>query len=129
GIDLYNASDARPDENTLEWPNAQSTHDRAAIPTGWQVRPEPTPIPALAGYRVQRFTMDAQIDPSRISNIDRRPIEFTFTNGFTNEKTRARMILPVAGADRHPPGLSIDGSLEDWGPDDCIQNGPLVQMF
>jgi len=31
--------------------------------------------------------------------------------------------------DRLPPGLNLDGSLEDWSSDDAIQDGPLVQML
>src|SRR5438046_174177 len=36
---------------------------------------------------------------------------------------------PTALCDRHPPGRSVDGSLEDWSADDAIQSGPLVQYF
>jgi hypothetical protein len=120
GIDVYNASDANPDQNTLEWVN---------MPQGWIVRPQPIMISALATYRVQRFALDAQVDPSKIVNTDRRPIELLFTEPSYKLSTTAKMFIPIAASDRHPPGLILDGSLEDWTGDDAIQDGPLVQLF
>jgi Domain of unknown function (DUF4091) len=120
GIDVYNASDATPDQNTLEWTGA---------PAGWIHRPEPTMIPALPTYRVTGFTLDAQIDPSKIDNADRRPIELLFTEPSYRISTTEKMFIPVAASDRHGPGLVLDGSLEDWTGDDALQDGPLVQLF
>ncbi|HEX3358565.1 MAG TPA: hypothetical protein VHS31_16440 [Tepidisphaeraceae bacterium] len=120
GIDVYNASDARPDQNTLEW---------TAIPAGWIVAPQPITIPALATYQVQRFTLDAQIDPSKVNNTDRKPIELLFTEPNYKLTTTSKIFIPVGASDRHPPGLVIDGSLEDWTGDDAICDGPMVQMF
>lgn len=120
GIDIYNASDSRPADNPLQW---------TEIPSGWIVRPQPIAIPALATYRVQRFTLDAQVELNKVVNAENTPVKLTFTNGFNNQPTSVKMVIPVAASDRHPPGLLIDGSLEDWTPDDQIQNGPLVEMF
>jgi hypothetical protein len=39
------------------------------------------------------------------------------------------MVLPVGFSDRREGRLSIDGSLEDWMPEDAVQNGPLVRML
>ena len=120
GIDIYNASDATPDNNTLEWMTA---------PGGWVFRPQPTLIPALPTYRVDRFTLEAQIDPTKILNTDRRPIEMLFTEPSYKLSTTEKMFIPIAVSDRHPPGLVLDGSLEDWTGDDALQDGPLVQMI
>jgi hypothetical protein len=122
GIDIYNASDSTPDENLLEW---------TAVPeaTGWQVHPQPMQIPALATYHVQRFDIDAKVDPTKLQKIDRRPIEVTFTNGFTKKTSQLRMILPVAISDRREGLLNLDGLLNDWSADDAICDGPLVKMF
>jgi hypothetical protein len=122
GIDIYNASDSTPDQNLLQW---------TAIPesTGWQVHPQPLPIPALATYHVARFDIDAKVDPTKLRKIDRRPIEVTFTNGFTKKTSQLRMILPVAISDRREGLLNLDGLLNDWSPDDAICDGPMVKMF
>jgi hypothetical protein len=122
GIDLYNASDMPPDNNSLTW---------TQLPEGWQVRPQPLMIPALAPYHVERVNVEAQIDPSRIppGSSARQPVQLTFINGYTKSPTNVRMILPVANSERHPPGLKVDGSLEDWSAEDCIQDGPLLQLL
>jgi hypothetical protein len=122
GIDIYNASDATPPESKLQYRDD-------AMSSGWIVRPQPTNIPSLPQYRVQRFTLDAQIDPSKIDNADRRPIDLVFTEPDYNVPTTARLFVPIAASDRHPPGLVIDGSLEDWTADDAIIDGPLIQLF
>jgi len=75
------------------------------------------------------LNLDAQIDPQRISNADHPPLVLTFINGYDKRATSLKMMLPIALCDRHPPGLKLDGSLEDWSADDAIQNGPLVQYF
>ncbi len=121
GIDIYNASDARPAENTLEW--------TAPFPSGWQVQPQPMKIDALATYQVRRAMMTAQVDPARVRNLDRTPIQITFTDGFSRNTSTVKMSLPVAVSERREGRLNIDGSLEDWSPDDLIQNGPLLRMF
>src|SRR4051812_7700173 len=59
GIDLYNASDAQPDQNLLQW---------TAMPRGWEVTPQPTPIPALSTYRVQRYAMDARYNLTAVDS-------------------------------------------------------------
>lgn len=120
GIDIYNAADVRPGGNTLEFTRA---------PQGWHYRPQPKPIDELGTYRVQRFDIDASIEPAEVRNSDRTPVEVTFTNGFTRKKTPIQMVLPVAFSDRREGRLNIDGSLEDWMPEDAVQNGPLVRML
>jgi hypothetical protein len=122
GIDIYNASDSTPDENLLAG---------TAVPeaTGWQVHPQPLAIPALATYHVRRYSIDAKVDPTKLKKIDRRPVEITFTNGFTKKTSQLRMILPVAVSDRREGLLNLDGALNDWSPDDAICDGPMVKMF
>jgi hypothetical protein len=120
GVDLYNASDAPPAQNQLRW---------TSVPSAWQDRHKPSAVPTLATYRVQRFVLDTQIDPARINNTERVPVELTFINGYDKHATSTKMMLPMAISDRHPPGLKLDGSLADWSADDAIQDGPLVQLF
>jgi hypothetical protein len=122
GVDIYNASDSRPAENTLEF---------TAVPSGagWQVDPHKVPIRELATYQVLRAGIEARLDPSRLRRADSRPMELTFTQGWTKEATPVRMVLPVAPSDRREGMLEINGSLEDWTADDAIQNGPMTRMF
>ena len=121
GIDIYNASDVTPDENLLQW--------TAPAPSGWRVAPQPKTIETLHTYRVKRFVMDAAIDPANVRNAERTPAQVTFTNGYTQRTSTLKMSLPVANTDRREGRLSIDGSLEDWSPDDLIQNGPMTKLL
>jgi hypothetical protein len=123
GIDIYNASDARPDQNTLRW-------TRVPAQSGWQVRPQPLSIPSLATYRVQRFEIEARVDPLRLRRQERTPVQITFTNGYNQNTSELVMMLPVAPTERREMMLDInDGSLTDWAPEDAIQNGPMIRMF
>ncbi|WP_428938573.1 hypothetical protein [Fontivita pretiosa] len=122
GIDVYNASDSTPDENSLAWTNLPPN-------CGWQVRPQPRPIEALATYQVRRFAIEGLLDPTRLSKITPQPIEVTFTHGFTKKTSQVRMMLPVSITDRREGMLELNGALDDWSPEDAIQNGPLVRMF
>jgi len=120
GIDIYNASDAsHPVDNLLQWTPAPP----------WQVRPQPHTIPSLATYRVQRFVLDAQIDPAQIRNAQHKPVAIAFTNGYSQRQTALRLMIPMSISDRRPPGQVLNGSLEDWSADDAIQNGPLVRYL
>ena len=120
GIDIYNASDMKPEQNLLQW---------TAMPRGWEVRPKPTGIPALATYRVQRYMMDARYNLNAIDAKDKHPVQLTFTNGFNRQDTIMKTVLPVRPSDRHVPGLQLDGRLDDWSEADAIQAGPMIRMF
>jgi hypothetical protein len=122
GIDIYNASDNRPDQNLLSW---------SFMPpqTGWQYRPQPVQIPALATYHVGRYSVGAELDPTKLRRVEHRPVQVTFTNGYNNKQTPLTLVLPVGNTDRREAGLQIDGSLNDWSADDAIQDGPMVKMF
>ncbi|HRK31654.1 MAG TPA: hypothetical protein PLD59_11295, partial [Tepidisphaeraceae bacterium] len=121
GIDIYNASDSRPDQNTLQW--------TAAYP-GSEFSPKPISIPALATYNVRRFTVEARIDPTAAPAKSQTPVELTFINGFTNESTPIKLQLPVAVSDRRQRPININGDLDDWtGEDALTEDRPLVQMF
>jgi hypothetical protein len=122
GLDIYNASDTRPEQNRLRW----SVVPR---PSGWVVRPQPLTIPALSTYRVERFPVEASFDLNNIDADNTRPFEMTFINGDNNHESKFHFVLPVAASDRHAPGLKIDGKLDDWEPAERIQDGPLVRMF
>jgi hypothetical protein len=120
GIDIYNASDRTPDENSLQWSDG---------PAGWHWRPQPISVPQLATYRVRRFTMNAHVETSELNNTDRKPNVLTFVDGFTRQQSVVQMMLPVAISERREGRLTIDGNLDDWSAEDAIQNGPLVTMF
>jgi hypothetical protein len=120
GVDIYNAADRTPDQNLLEF---------GAVPSGWHHRPQPVAIPQLGTYHVARFTLDATIEPTEVRNSQRRPVQITFTDGFTRKQSSAAVYVPVANSDRREGRLSINGSLEDWTPDDAIHDGPLVRML
>lgn len=120
GIDLYNASDDRPMQNTLEY---------TQLPEGWQVHPQPVTIPTLHTYQVRREEMTGRFNLDAIRPGSPKPVEVTFTHGYKQTRTPLKLIVPVGVSDRREGGLRIDGSLDDWTPEDAIQNGPLVQMF
>lgn len=121
GVDIYNASDNRPDRNLLRW---------SAVTPGWEVQPQPTEIPALWTYKVRRETMDGYFDLSRITPAARKPVEITFTNGFTNQDTVLRLMLPVATCERlEGRRIVTDGRFDEWDDADLIHNGPLVRML
>ena len=119
GIDVYNPSDSRPENNELAW---------SGIPEGWNVRPEPQVIPSLTTYQVQPFDMTATVDPSAVARVP-RPAEVSFINGFRKEATPVALALPLARtARREGSQLSIDGKLGDWSDDDAVQAGPMALM-
>lgn len=122
GLDIYNASDNRPDRNALRW--AQVPPD-----SGWEVRPQPLEIPRLQTYHVQPATMSADFDLNRIGALPQKPVEIGFINGFTKAQTRLKLVLPVAISDRREGPMALDGNLSDWTDSDAIQNGPLVLMM
>ena len=120
GVDVYNASDDRPDRNLLRWSGA---------PQGWEVQPQPVEIPAMATYMVRRETLDASFDLARPAPPARRPVEMTFTNGFTNRDSVLRLVLPVAASERlEGRRVATDGRFDEWDDADLIHSGPLVQM-
>lgn len=120
GIDIYNASETRPDNNILQW---------TALPPSWKVQPQPTAIPALATYQVRRFDLDGRLDLDQLKPGQPLPVELTFTNGYTGDKTPVKMVLPVAASDRREGELKLDGSLGDWYEADALQSGPLVRLL
>ena len=78
--------------------------------------------------------MDARFDPSDLAPGSapgaRRPIEMTFTNGFTNRDSVLRMMLPVAASERlEGRRVAVDGRFDDWDDADLAHSGPLVQML
>lgn len=120
GIDIYNASDSTPDQNQLQWTSAGPA---------WEIQPQPMAVPALATYHVRRFMTDARVNLDEVTPETRRPLELTFTDGFTRQERKVKMILPVAISERREGRLAIDGSLNDWDSADAVQDGPLVKMY
>jgi hypothetical protein len=126
GLDIYNASDARSDQNQIAWGDG----DTARAPAGWQVVPQPLPVPPLQPFGVDRFTMSAKFDVHQLDKKDAGPSEITFVDGFSKRKSAMQFLLPVRASDRRQrPGLRIDGKLADWDPADAIQTAPLVRML
>jgi hypothetical protein len=126
GVDVYNASDANADQNLIQWGNAQS----ATAPAGWRVTPQPASVPPLRPYHVDRFTMNAEFDLTKIDAKDRRPAEITFIDGFSKRTSSLQFVLPVRASDRQRPGLKIDGKLDDWNIADAIHaDAPMVRML
>jgi len=121
GIDIYNASDNRFDRNLLRW---------TAPPSGWEVQPQPSEIPAMAPYVVRRETLDAGVHLAQVAQARRKPVEVTFTNGFTNQDSVLRLMLPVAACERLEGRRVVpDGRFDEWDDADLIHDGPLVQML
>ncbi|MCS7034730.1 MAG: hypothetical protein NZ561_12175, partial [Phycisphaerae bacterium] len=121
GIDIYNASDSRPDQNSLQW---------TAVYEGVQASPRPISIPSLATYQVRRFTMEARIDPAAAPIRTQEPLQVVFTNGFTREQTVLKVQVPVAVCDRRERPIHINGDLDDWDSLDALYEGrPLIRMF
>jgi hypothetical protein len=122
GVDLYNASDDRPVSNSLEF---------SALPPGWMVQPQAVPIPMLLTFHVRREELPARfnVEAARAGREATRPMTLVFTDGHKQTRTPLQVVLPVAASDRREGGLRIDGSIEDWTPEDCIQDGPMVEML
>ncbi len=121
GMDIYNASDETPTGNTLQF---------TAVGKGWEVRPQPLPIAALAMYHVRRFNLNARYNLDAIASpAVNEPIEITFRHGFTQRSQPIRFMLPIAASDRREGVLDINGSLEDWSGADAIHHGALVRML
>lgn len=122
GVDIYNASDVTGVNDLLAW---------TGVPAGWEMLPQPTQVPALETYKVQRAMMEAKFNPAQVTPGARKPMELTFTNGFkADRQTELQVVMPVANSDRREGGrISIDGRLDDWEDPDVIQDGPLVRML
>lgn len=120
GIDIYNASDTNLNENELGF---------AKSPPGWIYLPQPTAIPKLNVYQVQRQQMNARIDPIRVRSNEHFPVEIRFRSGFSGQLTPFEFIAPVSRSLRRVAPLRINGSLDDWLAEDAIQNGPMVKML
>ncbi len=121
GLDVYNASGDTPNENRLQW---------TGLPAGWQIRPQPIPVPTLHTYHVRRDYLNARFDLSKITPATRQPLELTFTNGFNGHSTSVKLMLPIAASERREDSrLNIDGVLADWDNLDAIQDGLLVRML
>ncbi|MDB5295186.1 MAG: hypothetical protein JWO31_1169, partial [Phycisphaerales bacterium] len=122
GLDVYNAADVNQERNHLRW---------ASMPAGWEVRPQPTPVPALETYRVLRAGLTAAFDPAKITPAAQQPadLELAVESKEVKFVSKLRLALPVASSDRREGRFALDGKLEDWTPADRIQDGPLVRML
>jgi len=120
GVDIYNASDNRPEGSLLQWSSAGS---------GWEFSPRPVVLSSLPTYGVQRFWLQAGVNLDRIGPGSRLPLDISFIDGFTRNQYHAQTMLPVAASDRREGRLSIDGKLDDWYPSDLIHDGRLTRML
>jgi hypothetical protein len=99
------------------------------LPPGWEVKPQPVDVSALATYQVRRASLDARFNLDKITPGTREPIELQFVDGFTKIANPLKIVLPVAVSERREGRLDFDGRLDDWTADDLIQDGPMVQML
>ncbi|HTW95967.1 MAG TPA: hypothetical protein VMD30_14285 [Tepidisphaeraceae bacterium] len=124
GIDVYNASDRAgqsPNEpNEISWISAGG---------GWQFSPQPTDVPPLRTYHVQRFTLQSSYDLSQGPAPAGVPLMVQYEDGFTHNDYTSQIMLPVAASDRREGGVTIDGKLNDWFDADLIENGRLVRAL
>ena len=121
GVDIYNASAVTPNENLIAWTSA---------PPGWEVAPQPSAVPVLPTYKVQRAVLEGRFHLDKVTPAARQPMELTFTNGFNNRQTALQVVLPVATSDRREGMIKFDGQLaEDWDAADLVQDGRLVKML
>jgi hypothetical protein len=121
GVDVYNASAVTPADNLLAW---------TAAPVGWEIAPRPTAVPRLDTYKVHRAALEARFDLAKLTPAARGPMELTFTNGFNNNPTPLKVVVPVAASDRREGRIAIDGQLgDDWADADLVADGPLVRML
>jgi hypothetical protein len=68
------------------------------------------------------------VNLDQVTANSRKPIEISFTDGYTGSTYAAKAMAPVAPSVRREGELQIDGKLRDWTDDDLIQDGPLVKM-
>ncbi len=120
GLDIYNASDTNLDQNELRFSKG--------VP-GWIYLPPPVTIPKLTVYEVSRHYLNARVDPLRARLAEHAPVQVEFRSGFSGRTTPVDFVAPVSQSMRRTANLTINGSLDDWLPDDLIQNAPLVKMF
>jgi len=120
GVDVYNASDNRPDQNLLQWSSAGE---------GWEFSPKPLVLDALQTYGVRRFWLPAVVDLDHIGPSSRQPLEISFVDGFTRNEYHSQTVLPVAASDRREGHLAIDGKLDGWDRSDLIQDGRMIRML
>jgi hypothetical protein len=119
-LDIYNASETTPDQNRLRW---------ATVPPGFRINPQDVIVPRLATYHVQRAELKQKCNLDRVAAASRDPMELQFIDVFSQSVSPLKVVLPVAKSDRHEGELIIDGKLDDWSPDDVIQDGPMVRML
>lgn len=121
GLDIYNASDSRAAaENLIQF---------TSVPPGWQVRPQAMKVPSLSTYQIRQMMMDAKFNIDQASVKTTEPVEITYTDGFKKTTQVLQLALPVGVSDRREGNLHLDGSLEDWFPEDLLLDGPMVHMF
>ncbi|MCY2954795.1 MAG: hypothetical protein NTU53_22930 [Planctomycetota bacterium] len=121
GVDVYNAAEQQPEKNRLHW---------AAVPEGWQGNVPPVEVPQLGTYSVNRFYLNTRVDLGKRSGGAQGPVRVTFTDGFTGRSYSGTMLVPLGVCEQRqaaPPKL--DGSLEDWSPEDALHEGALVRML
>ncbi|HZL34956.1 MAG TPA: hypothetical protein VFC78_06585 [Tepidisphaeraceae bacterium] len=120
GVDIYNASRTKADQNRLRF---------SAAPAGWEAGHDEIAVPRLKPYRVFRAELSRQFNPGALTSDSPQPMEIQFVNGFTRNANAIRFTLPVAASYWRDSPPVIDGSLGDWSASDAIQDGPLVRMF
>ncbi len=124
GVDLYNASDDTPAANSINW---------SSVPDPWIFSPYGQAIPSLGLFQVNRATLPARVKLNRLgtgpAGTTPKPVEWSFTNGYSHKTYAMQAVIPVAPVDRRTTPMQINGSLEEWNSADAIQSGPMVKML
>lgn len=119
-MDIYNASETRPDQNRLRW---------AQLPAGWEVKASELVAPRLLPYHVLPITVHQRLNLTRLVPGDDDLLALQFINGYNQSSTTLRVALPVAPSEWRDGPLKIDGDLADWSAADRFHQGPLVNLF
>ncbi len=120
-VDIYNPAEEMPNGNALQW---------TAIPSGWEIHPQPLEVPALAQFQIHRVVTHARFNLNRTAPESRQPMGLTFIDGFNGETFPFNLSLPVAISERRLHHLSLDGSLDDWDASDALLlEKPMVKML
>ncbi len=123
-VDVYDPADEPAADAALQW---------TAAPDGWQVRPQPTPLPPVAAFHVRRATAVGLFNLNRVeppvaggAAAAAGPVTLALVRP-DHTSAACPVTLPVAAVDRRVRPLALDGSLADWDATEAVHlDQPLV---
>lgn len=118
-LDVYQSTDEPPVAADLTW---------AGVGGGWQVRPQPTAVPAASSHRLAPATITGAYDLTHVAAGPASGPQVAVTlNQGDGVSVTCPVTLPVAQSVRRQRPLRLDGDLSDWDALDAIHlNQPLV---